>query len=81
MIDGACYGGVSNVGVRPSVSGQGVNCETHIFDYSGDLYDREIRVEFRKFIRDEQAFSSIDELKNAIFSDKQSAKKILSSIL
>ncbi len=77
IIDGDYYGGVSNVGVRPSVNGQSVNCETHIFDYSGDLYDREIRVEFCKFIRDEQAFASVEELKNAISRDKETARRIL----
>ena len=77
IIDGDYYGGVSNVGVRPSVNGQSVNCETHIFDYSGDLYDREIRVEFLHFIRPEVKFSSVEELKNAIDKDKKAAKTLL----
>lgn len=84
IIDGVRYGGVANVGVRPSVNADGeksVNCETHIFNYSGDLYDREVRVEFLRFIRDEKAFSSIEELKNAISADKQTAKEILSSLI
>ncbi len=79
IIDGEGYGGVSNVGVRPSVCEDGVcvNCETHIFNYSGDLYDREIRVEFLHFIRAERKFPSIDELKKAITADKETAKKLL----
>lgn len=79
IIDGESYGGVSNVGVRPSVCGENVtvNCETHIFNYSGDLYDREIKVEFLHFIRPEQKFPSIDELKKAITADKITAKGLL----
>lgn len=79
IIDGESYGGVSNVGVRPSVCEDGVcvNCETHIFNYSGDLYDREIRVEFLHFIRAERKFPTIDELKKAITEDKITAKKLL----
>lgn len=78
-VDGKKYGGVSNVGVRPSVSGKiaTVNCETHIFNYSGDLYDRDIRVEFLHFIRPEKKFASIDELKTAISNDKKTAKGLL----
>ena len=79
IIDGEKYGGVSNVGVRPSVCENGVcvNCETHIFKYRGDLYNREIRVEFLHFIRPEKKFPSIDELKTAISNDKITAKKLL----
>ena len=80
IIDGIRYGGVSNVGVRPSVcegENVSVNCETHILNYSGDLYDREIRVEFLHFIRPERKFPSIDELKKAISADKITAKGLL----
>lgn len=80
VIDGVYYGGVSNVGIRPSVNKDAcptVNCETHIFNYSGDLYDREIRVEFLHFIRPEVKFSSVEELKNAIDKDKKTAKTLL----
>lgn len=80
VIDGVRYGGVSNVGVRPSVNKeniQNVNCETHIFNYSGDLYDREVRVEFLHFVRPEKKFSSVEELKNAITKDKTKAKELL----
>lgn len=79
IIDGERYGGVSNVGVRPSVC-EGdvcVNSETHIFGYSGDLYNREIRVEFLHFIRPERKFPSINELKKAISADKITAKGLL----
>ncbi|MBO5670619.1 MAG: riboflavin biosynthesis protein RibF [Clostridia bacterium] len=64
------YAGVSNVGMRPSVPGDGhVNCETHIIDYSGILYGKSIRVEFCCRLRDEKKFDSIEELRQAIEDD------------
>lgn len=64
------YIGVANVGVRPSVPGDGhVNCETHILDYSGFLYGKSIRVEFCHRLRDERKFDSIEALKDAIETD------------
>lgn len=63
-VDGNVYYGISNVGIRPTIeeAKKIVNCETHILDYSGNLYGKKIRVDFCKFIRDEQKFSSIDAL-------------------
>jgi riboflavin kinase/FMN adenylyltransferase len=63
-IDGSVYMGISNVGIRPTIaeSVKIANCETHILDYSGDLYGKNIRVDLCKFIRDEVKFSSVDVL-------------------
>ena len=63
-VDGKVYPGISNVGIRPTIAEKEkvTNCETHILDYSGDLYGKKIRVDFCKFIRDERKFASIDEL-------------------
>jgi riboflavin kinase/FMN adenylyltransferase len=64
FIDGKTYLGISNVGIRPTIEEEKktANCETHILDYSGDLYGKNIQVDFCKFIRDERKFASIDEL-------------------
>lgn len=62
--------GVANVGTRPTVSTSGkVNCETHIIDYSGILYGKEIRVEFYRRLRDEKRFDSVEGLKEQIGRD------------
>lgn len=63
-IDEEVYYAIANVGIRPTIEEETkiVGCETHILDYSGDLYGKKIRVDFCKFIRDERKFSSIDEL-------------------
>lgn len=70
FVDGEIYLGVSNVGVRPTVSDEGtVNCETHIINYSGDLYEKEIRIEFYERLREEMKFDSVDALRRQIRID------------
>lgn len=69
-VDGSRFAGVANVGVRPSVPGDGhVNCETHILGYSGNLYGKSIRVEFCTRLRDERKFDSLQALQSAIEAD------------
>lgn len=61
-IDGVEYKAMSNLGSNPSVGGGPRHLETHIFDFSGDLYGRRLRVELRRKIRDERKFDSLEEL-------------------
>ncbi len=69
-VNGEIYLGVANVGVRPTVSDEGtVNCETHIINYSGDLYDKRIRVEFYERLREEMKFDCVDALRRQIKID------------
>ncbi len=75
LIDGKRYNGVSNVGVRPSVEDTvRPNVETNIFDFDGDLYDREITVEFILMHRKETKFDSTDALYSRICKDVADAK-------
>lgn len=70
IIDGISYNSITNVGVKPTIVGERLPlAETHILDFSGDLYGRDIEVEFCKFIRLEMKFSSVDALKNQISRD------------
>ncbi|MBR6503098.1 MAG: riboflavin biosynthesis protein RibF [Clostridia bacterium] len=68
-IDGKCYKAITNVGIRPTYQTDEVGCETFIKDFSGDIYGKQMKTELLKFIREEQRFSSIDELKKAIIND------------
>ncbi len=69
------YPAISNVGVRPSVeTNSEINVETHIIGYDGVLYGSYVRVNFYKFLRNEQKFESLEELKNQIFADTEKAK-------
>ena len=61
--------GIANIGVRPTVDGKEPLLEVHIFDYSGDLYGSLIKVTFKRKLRDEQTFESIDALKTQIGLD------------
>lgn len=70
------YYGVANVGVKPTVNEGGVkpSLEVHLFDFEGSLYGRNVKVVFRHKIRDEQKFSGLDALKQAIAADMKQAK-------
>ena len=68
------YIGVSNLGIRPTISEEKkeVRLETHILDFDGDVYGEWARVNFIKFLRDEKKFSSIEALMQQIELDVQS---------
>lgn len=75
-VDGKLYRGVSNVGVRPTVDQNAeVNCETYLLDFSGNLYDKEIKLSFLKFLRPEQKFENAELLRRQIQADILAAKK------
>ena len=71
------YPAVTNVGVRPTVNGEGVNAECHLIDFTGDLYGKEITVAFHSFLRPEQKFDSLEALKAQIAADTAQARKML----
>lgn len=71
MIDGVQYKCVTNIGMKPTVSDAHiVIVETHILNYNGDLYGRELTVELLEFVRPEMKFSSLGELRNQIAADR-----------
>ena len=63
------YNAMSNIGIRPSVDGNTRLLETHLFNFTGDLYGQEIEVELIRKIRDERRFDSIEELKGQLEKD------------
>jgi riboflavin kinase/FMN adenylyltransferase len=76
-IDGALRKGVASFGRRPSVDNGPPLLEVYIFDFSGDLYGREIEVFFIDFLRPEQKFDSLDALMAQIRRDEEQARQIL----
>ena len=76
LIDNKTYRSITNIGVKPTVE-KDIKplAETHILDFSGNLYGKEIEVRFNKFIRDEKKFSSLDELKIQIKKDIEYVRK------
>ena len=77
MAAGEVLPGVANLGVRPTVDGATRVLEVHVFDFAGDLYGREIEVEFVRFLRAEQRFESLDLLREQIVTDARSARQWL----
>ena len=73
--DGSEHMAVTNVGVRPTVSGENrVSVESYILDFSGNLYDRQVRIEFHAFLRPEQKFEGVDALKAQILKDAETTR-------
>lgn len=69
-IDDLYYKGISNLGQKPTIEGEHqVGLETHILDFDGSLYGKKIQVELLFFIRPEEKFSGVDELKLQICND------------
>jgi riboflavin kinase/FMN adenylyltransferase len=74
LIDGVWRRSITNVGVRPTFEDvKEPSIESYIFDFDGDLYGDVLRVRFLYRIRDERKFGGIDELKNQIQKDTQTA--------
>jgi riboflavin kinase/FMN adenylyltransferase len=69
VIDDVAYRAMSNVGIRPSVGGKELLLETHIINYSGNLYGRRLKVVLIEKIRDEKRFASISDLKEQLMRD------------
>ncbi len=81
IIDGVGYPAVTNVGTRPTVEGQSVTVEPWILDYAGDLYGREITLEFYYFIRPEQKFPDLETLKAEIHRNARETREYLQRTL
>ncbi|MBQ3486722.1 MAG: riboflavin biosynthesis protein RibF [Clostridia bacterium] len=78
-LEGRDYAAVTNIGLRPTVSGRGVTVEPWILGWEGDLYGREITLEFLAFLRPEERFDSLEALKEAIHRDAERAARIAES--
>jgi len=69
--------GVASLGTRPTVAGVEPLLEAHVFDFGGDLYGRELEVEFVAKLRDEQRFETLDALVEQMQRDAAAARRIL----
>ena len=67
--------GIANLGYRPTFNGKKILLEVHLFNFSGNLYNKYLTVEFLNFIRKEKKFKNIDQLKKQIKVDLKIAKK------
>ena len=67
--------GIANMGYRPTFKQKKILLEVHIFNFSGNLYNKHLSVEFIKFIRKEKKFKNVSELRKQIITDLKIAKK------
>jgi len=67
--------GIANLGYRPTFNGKKILLEVHLFNFSGNLYNMDLTVEFKSFIRKEKKFKNVDQLKKQIKIDLLIAKK------
>ena len=75
-LDGARLGGVANIGVRPTIrnaSGERI-FEVHLFDFHREIYGMDLEIRFRGFLRGEQKFGDLDELRAQIAKDAAAAR-------
>ncbi len=76
--DGTVHQGVVNIGKRPTFGGTEFVVEAHVLDFSGDLYGRQLEVDFIERLRAERKFDGVDSLVAAIENDVNHARGILS---
>jgi len=76
-VGGRRYQGATNIGYNPTFRNGVLSVETHIIDFSGDLYGKTLQVRFIKRLRDEKAFSGPQELAAQIQRDVRQAREIL----
>ena len=77
LIDGIRYKAVTNIGSRPTVDGHQVRAESWLLDFDGDLYGKRITLQFNKFLRQEQKFADLEELRQQIQLDAAQTREIL----
>ncbi len=79
-IDGVVHGGVTNIGMRPTFGETVPTIETHVLDYSGNLYGHTVRLAFVQRLRDERRFEDVDALRAQIDADKRRAERLFTRL-
>ncbi len=75
IIDNICYNSITNTGTNPTVGGEKLRTETYIPNFDGNLYGKEIKIEFLDFIRPEKKFENVGKLKEQIKKDIEYLEK------
>ncbi len=76
-IDDVMVYGMMNIGYNPTVSGKEKSIEVHLFDFKGNLYDRQLQICILAFIREEHKFESIAALRDQLEKDKETSRTLL----
>ena len=70
LFDGPRLGGMMGIGIRPTINGTHRTIEVNLFDFDHDIYEKELRVFVKAFLRPELKFNGLPELKAALAQDK-----------
>jgi len=79
-IGGQRYKGMLYIGVQPTIDGTKRTIEANLFDFDKDIYEKEITVSFFKYLRGDQKFASLDDVKKQIQLDKEQANYFLNNL-
>lgn len=79
IIDNITVYGMMNIGYNPTVNGKHQTIETHFFDFNKDLYGQNLKIELLQRLRNEQKFSSVEELQSQLHIDKNNALEFIKS--
>ncbi|GIV59120.1 bifunctional riboflavin kinase/FAD synthetase [Rhodocaloribacter litoris] len=74
------YGGMMNIGRRPTFENEGLHLEVHLLDFRGDLYGRSLRIEFVERLRDERKFASVEALVEQLYEDRKRCMAALKAV-
>ncbi|MFZ9847309.1 MAG: bifunctional riboflavin kinase/FAD synthetase [Flavobacteriales bacterium] len=78
IVDSIEFLGMLNIGKKPTVQEEGnISIEVNVFDFSGDLYGKEIGILFHSRVRDERKFEGVEQLKEQLQKDKMNCKQLL----
>jgi riboflavin kinase/FMN adenylyltransferase len=76
-VEGKDYNGMAYIGHRPTVNGMTRNIEVNIFDFNQEIYNKQLRMEFLHFVREDIHFASLDELVVQLGKDKEDVLALL----
>ena len=74
------YHGITNIGYKPTVGESFIGVETYLFDCKEDLYGQDCRVDFKKFLRSEKKFPSLEALKARLLADAEDGRAYFETI-
>lgn len=77
---GIWHGGMMNIGVRPTFDGREARVEVHLLDFEGNLYGRDLRVEFVGRLRDERRFEGVEALREQLMQDRRRCIEMLEGV-
>jgi riboflavin kinase/FMN adenylyltransferase len=76
LIDNLLYDAMTSIGTNPTFSDNSIRLETHVFDFCGDLYGKEINIMFLRYLRPEKRFSSVTDLIEELKKDEEHIRRI-----